>query len=177
MLDQQPCPASSRREFIRSPNPNDPLFGFLCQSEDGLTSTLGLYKFDARDDTTMKTRVVEMSSVWVVNLGDSQIELDQAGVQSAIMTRSLSQRLKIILATSSKYVVIGTKDGSVEKQYDFDEGVSKDSRVRLFAFFQGFGVQAGNKLITKKLSSSGRVDETYEACTTIQDLVDVVYDF
>ena len=46
-LVQQSCPEGSEREFIRSSNANDLFFGYLCQSNDGKNSTLGLYRFEA----------------------------------------------------------------------------------------------------------------------------------
>ena len=50
--------------------------------------------------------------MWAINLAEKGLE---GGVQSAILTRSMSQRLKFILATDAgKIAIISTKDGKVE---------------------------------------------------------------
>ena len=49
--------------------------------------------------------------------------------------------------------------------------------MKLFSFTTGFGIQNKNKLIIKKLASSGLVDSTFKPCSTMSNLVDVVYDY
>lgn len=44
-LEKQSCEPGSRREFIRSNNFNDMVFGYLCQSQDTKNTTLGFYRF------------------------------------------------------------------------------------------------------------------------------------
>jgi len=70
--------------------------------------------------------------------------------------------------------VLSSKDGKVESQEDFESAGAK--RIKLVSVQTGFGVMFGDKIVIKKLTSSGKVDETFKACQTVSTLVDVAYE-
>ena len=131
-----------------------------------------------REDKESNLKRISLGEMWAVDLIEAGLELNEAtGIQSTILTRSMSQRLKFILATHDKIAIMSTKDGKIENTVDFDEEIDGKAPVKLFSFTTGFGIQNKNKLILKKLASSGKVDSTYQPCSTLTNLVDVVYDF
>lgn len=179
-ITKQVCKPGSKRSFIRSYNYNDMAFGYLCQGPAG--SSLGLYKFEVQveEEGEKKVKRAGLAEVWAIDLVESGIEVnasEEGSVQSAILTRSMSQRLKFILATHEKIAIISTKDGKVESQVAIEDGIDVKARVKLFAFQTGFGIQSKNRIVIKKLTSAGQVDSTFQPCFTISNLVDVVYDF
>ena len=111
-MTKQVCKAGSKRSFIRSPNQNDMAFGYLCQGPADASSTLGLYRFEVKDNKEKKLKQIVLGEMWAINLAEKGLE---GGVKSAILTRSMSQRLKFILATDAgKIAILSTKDGKVE---------------------------------------------------------------
>ena len=87
----------------------------------------------------------------------------------------MSQRLKFILATNDKLVILNSKDGQVENQVDLDDGVDRSMPIKLVSIPAGVAIVNKNKIIGKKFASSGRVDSTYQPCETISNLVDIAY--
>ena len=62
----------------------------------------------------------------------------------------------------------------MESQEDFES--SGSDRIKLVSVQTGFGVMFGDKIVIKKLTSSGKVDETFRPCQTVSNLVDVAYE-
>ena len=111
-IEKQACKPGSKRSFIRSPNQNDMAFGFSCQGPSG--TSLGLYRFEVRDDAERKLKKISLAEMWAVDLAEAGLELNETGVQSIALTRSMSQRLKFVLSTHDKIAIISTKDGKIE---------------------------------------------------------------
>lgn len=43
-------------------------FGYLCQGPSGRNSTLGLYRFEVKDDKETKMKRITLTQLWVQNL-------------------------------------------------------------------------------------------------------------
>lgn len=82
-------------------------------------------------------------------------------MQSIVLTRSLSQRLKFVLATHDKIVIMSTSNGAVENQVSFDDVINSEAPIRLSPFEKGFAIMNENKVLVKKLASSGKIDEVF----------------
>ena len=114
-------------------------FGFLCQGPAG--TSLGLYRFEVRDNAEKKLKRISLGEMWAVDLVEAGLELNETtGVQNIILTRSMSQRLKFILATHDKIAIISTKDGKIENKVAFDDEIDGEAPVKLFAYTIGFGI-------------------------------------
>lgn len=48
--------------------------------------------------------------------------------------------------------------------------------MKVFSIQTGFGIMSDNKIVVKKLTSSGKIDQTYKPCETVSTLRDVIYD-
>ena len=110
--------------------------------------------------------------MWSLNLKDIGLLESDVGVQSAILTRSMSGRLKFVLATKERLLIIPTREPKIENSESHDM-----QQVNLFSVTNGFGIKSMNKIFVKKLASSGLVDETYAPCQTLANLVDIIYDW
>jgi len=161
-LQSQACAPGSRRQLIRSNNPNDLIFAYLCQSEDLKNTTLGQYRFEVEDDKETKLKKVVVAQNWVLDLGQAGIE---GRIESAIFTRSMSARVKLVVATADRFAIVSSIAGAVERV----ESLEDDLRAspKLMAVATGFSITSKNKIVVKKLTSSGVVDETYKPCTSI----------
>jgi len=71
----------------------------------------------------------------------------------------MSGRLKFVLATKDRLLIIPTREPKIENSESHDM-----QRVKLFSVTNGFGIKSNNKIVVKKLTSSGLVDETYAPC-------------
>ena len=65
-LESQMCEPGSKRELIKSTLPNDLAFGYLCQNSN--STTLGLYRFEVKDDAETKLKAIVLSQVWVTDI-------------------------------------------------------------------------------------------------------------
>ena len=110
-LASQNCADSSKRTLIRTNNLNDMLFGYLCQSKDLKKATLGLYQFNTADDSETKMKRIALQELWVVDLAEKGIK---EPIASAIITRSMSSKLKFVIATSNQLSIVSQKDGRIE---------------------------------------------------------------
>ena len=69
---------------------------------------------------------ISLSELWSVNLVEAGIDLDERGILSAVLTRSIASRMKFVLATHDKLVVLTVKDGQVETQNDYERAQVPD---------------------------------------------------
>ncbi len=79
------------------------LFGYLCQSKDLKKATLGLYQFSTADDSETKMKRIALQELWVVDLAEKGFT---EPIASAILTRSMSQKLKFVIATSNQLSIL-----------------------------------------------------------------------
>ena len=122
------CEPGSKRELIKSTLPNDLAFGYLCQNSN--STTLGLYRFEVKDDAETKLKAIVLTQVWVTDIAQA----DLAGeIQSVILTRSMSQRIKLILATSDRIAIVNAKEGKIEAQLEMDAEIDRTAPVKLFS--------------------------------------------
>ena len=121
-----------------------------------------------------------MSNIWSIDLSEQEFELGGKGVIAATLTRSISSRMKFVVATESKLYVLGSKEGKIEATYDYSDAlldVKDSSQLKLIAVQQGFALIDNNMIKLRKLQSSGKIEEErFETCETITPLVDAVYD-
>ena len=87
----------------------------------------------------------------------------------------MSQKLKFVLATATKLSVLGSKAGEVESTENLEGGATAGP-IKLFPISMGYGIMHGNKIVVKKLLSSGKVDETFKPCQTAANLRDTIYE-
>lgn len=52
----------------------------------------------------------------------------------------------------------------------------QDHKIKVFPVQTGMGIMGGKRIVIKKLTSLGKVDETFKACETQSALSDVIYD-
>lgn len=161
--------------MIKSVHPSDAVFGYLCEDPDGKNTTLGFYRFEARDVKGSHLKTIAISEQWVTNL--EQMELSSP-VLSLTFTRSMSGRLKVIVANEKFIAIINSRDGKLESTINLeDEGLTNKPLVKVFPVQLGFGVIMGNEIIVKRLTSAGKVDQSFSPCQTFLPLSDAVYEF
>ena len=72
---------------------------------------------------------MNIGEVWVLDLVAKGLEKP---VRSVAFTRSMSSRLKVIVATENQFAVLNTKDGSIETLKDLDEGLANQEAMKVF---------------------------------------------
>ena len=85
----------------------------------------------------------------------------------------MSQRIKLILATSDRIAIVNAKEGKIEAQLEMDAEIDRTAPVKLFSIPQGYGVLNKNKVIGYKLKSNGEIDYTFQPCKTMENLIDI----
>lgn len=115
--------------------------------------------------------MITLGEVWVIDLPSAGIV---GRIESVILTRSMSARLKFVVATADKFAILAITNGEVEKLETLDEGFT--GTPKLMPITTGFSIANKNKIIVKKLTSSGMVDETYKPCQMVSNIVDTIYD-
>lgn len=111
-LEKQECQPGSKREFVRSPNPNDLFFAYICDDQ------IGFYRFEMRDVKESKSKALVIAELWVTNLDKLGLAMP---IKSATFTRSMSSKLKVIVATGEKVAVLAQKDGALESMSQFED--------------------------------------------------------
>ena len=67
-------------------------------------------------------------------------------IVSITFTRSMSQKMKIIVASGEQVAVLGQKDGELESMTEIaEDGLPiNQSHMKVFSIQTGFGIMSGN---------------------------------
>mmetsp|Transcript_43471 Transcript_43471/g.57537 ORF Transcript_43471/g.57537 Transcript_43471/m.57537 type:complete len:117 (-) Transcript_43471:1082-1432(-) len=88
----------------------------------------------------------------------------------------MSSRLKVVVALEDSVVILNPKDGSIESQEELDETLANQDNMKVFSIQTGFGLMSGSKIVAMKLTSAGKIDETFKPCQSMLPLVDTIYE-
>ena len=71
-----------------------------------------------------------IGEVWSIDLVSKGLD---KRVRSVTFVRSMSSRLKIVVATEAQVAVLAPKDGSVETLMVVEEGLANQEKMKVFA--------------------------------------------